>query len=658
MPPSAIGCANSFGLGRGRVNTGRSIAYARQLPERSIAGAAPRAPENVAMFPGPVIISELVTTARRKRAYALRFFYGLILLLLIWEYCFRTFTNVSGNLRVTLTINQMSDLALRIFETFAITQAVVLMFLTPALVAGSIAEERQRKTLDYLLASRLSSAEIVLGKLSARLVQVGVLVTLGVPIQCMLSLFGGIPFDLIVLVYAGTCSTVLFLAAVSVAVSSYSRRPRDAIALVYVLTIVWLFVPTLIATLMPSGGSPWIQIYDWIRPANEWFGATSPFHIMATGYYTSRGPNGPLQGTAWMIGLQLAWGLALVLWSIARLRPIFRKAGEPVRWLRWSTRTSPKKRFLPRPPCGDDAMLWKERHVTRMSRGGKIVGSLIVLCLGALLAYTTFTTAGPAFLELADNGFASFGSTETYQDRATFNLYLRVVGALIYLAWMLGVTSAAATSITSEREADTWTSLIAAPLEGSEILRAKMIGAVWSTRSLGALMLALGLIGIAAGSVHPFGLLVVILETLVFVWFAAALGTFVSLRAQTSMRAMTATIGILIVANGGYLMCCIPFASNSLVTLAGVTPLVEVISLLNYREFEELIHGKSFARSFFSDPDMLLTCVFSTLIYSVGAFTLTALSVAGFDDEIDRPRQDSTNPAGPLVRVEEGEEGG
>ena len=47
-----------------------------------------------------------------------------------------------------------------------------MLVLTPALVAGVIADEKQRKTLHYLMASRLNSAEIVLGKLLVRMLYV------------------------------------------------------------------------------------------------------------------------------------------------------------------------------------------------------------------------------------------------------------------------------------------------------------------------------------------------------------------------------------------------------------------------------------------------------------------------------------------------------
>src|SRR5262249_40229895 len=163
--------------------------------------------------------------------------------------------------------------------------------------------ERQRKTLDYLLTSQLSSAEIVLGKLAARLLQVGVFVTLGVPIQCLMTLFGGIPLELILMIYAGTVSSVLFLATVSLATSIYVKPARDAIFLVYSLLIVWLIAPVLIAFALPSAAGFWTRIYEWIRPINEWVGASSPLYVV-TAYVRSGARSVGFEATAWMIALQ------------------------------------------------------------------------------------------------------------------------------------------------------------------------------------------------------------------------------------------------------------------------------------------------------------------------------------------------------------------
>src|SRR4051812_1826111 len=159
------------------------------------------------------------------------------------------------------------------FTGFAGAQGVALLCVIPALLAGVIADEHQRKTLHYLLASRMSSAEIVLGKLGARLLHAGVLVVMGVPVVCLVALFGGLDPWEVFYVYAGTASMVLFIAGLSLLVSVLARRPRDAILTTYVLVAAWLFLPPAVRS-----------IYDdiayrlpWVPPVNEVVLASNPW---------------------------------------------------------------------------------------------------------------------------------------------------------------------------------------------------------------------------------------------------------------------------------------------------------------------------------------------------------------------------------------------
>ena len=137
---------------------------------------------------GPVVRYELVTTSRRGRFYIARVAYGLFLLALLWDQ-FRVFDvrHPGGG-----TVEEVQTFAEAAFRQFARAQGAALLCLIPALVAGVIADEHQRKTLHYLLASRLSSAEIVLGKLGARMVHVATFVALGLPVVCLLALYGGL----------------------------------------------------------------------------------------------------------------------------------------------------------------------------------------------------------------------------------------------------------------------------------------------------------------------------------------------------------------------------------------------------------------------------------------------------------------------------------
>src|SRR4051812_19353166 len=94
---------------------------------------------------GPVFNVELLTTARRARFYALRFLYGGMVLFQI----FLVYSSWSWRLYRAegLSIHEMAEFANSIFTSFAFLQAAVVLLLTPALVGGVIADERQRKTL-------------------------------------------------------------------------------------------------------------------------------------------------------------------------------------------------------------------------------------------------------------------------------------------------------------------------------------------------------------------------------------------------------------------------------------------------------------------------------------------------------------------------------
>ena len=100
------------------------------------------------------------------------------------------------------------------------------------------------------------------------------------------------------------------------------------------------------------------------------------------------------------------------------------------------------------------------------------------------------------------------------------------------------------------------------PLTGREILRAKMIGPIWGLRWVAYLLFLLWAIGLAVGSIHPFGVVACLVEFVVFTWFLSALGTSFSLRAKNSTRALASSMALLIFLNGGYLFCCIPCGST------------------------------------------------------------------------------------------------
>ena len=139
-----------------------------------------------------------------------------------------------------------------------------MLGLTPALVAGVIADESRRKTLHYLLASRLSGAEIVLGKLLARMLHVGVFLAIGLPVIAGLTLFGGIDPNDVLRIDLGTACTAFALAGLSILVSTVTKRARDAILVTYLIEAVWLFAPWALASWLRSD---FPAVARWLVPA-------------------------------------------------------------------------------------------------------------------------------------------------------------------------------------------------------------------------------------------------------------------------------------------------------------------------------------------------------------------------------------------------------
>src|SRR5262249_40250742 len=141
------------------------------------------------------------------------------------------------------------------------------------------------------------------------------------------------------------------------------------------------------------------------------------------------------------------------------------------------------------------------------------LGLTISVVLAGLLAWGTLLFAVPAFLELTRTGF---GVAPANSSRAGFLVYLRVVSTGVYLVYALGVASDAAAGMTSEHERDTWISLISTPLSGLEIVRGKLLGAVWGIGTTAFVFVLLALAGVLIGSVHPLGFALVLVEIAAF----------------------------------------------------------------------------------------------------------------------------------------------
>jgi ABC-type transport system involved in multi-copper enzyme maturation permease subunit len=544
------------------------------------------------MFPGPVFVHELRAVARRRRSYALRLVFGLFLLYVVVAYArpYRYYIYAGpAPYEGEFSFRELALIGASLFTSVAWLQALSVLILTPALVAGAIGEDREREILSYLLASPLSAGEIVLGKLAARLINLAMLVTVGLPVVSIALFLGGVEPAGVWYCFGWTMSALYFVAAISIFVSTFSKRPRDAIVLAYLYEVFWLFLPAIERGLAQSNA----LLGNWIseaRPVTGFLTGCSPMIVLFDSW---SGTPRLLDDVCWMIGLQVLYGTVLMAWSTLRLRAV--EQGSRLFGLRWmgSSMNVEARPLRARRPCGDDPMLWKECPEA-LATGGRWKAAYRVLMALAFLAgvaYWFYESAIPAIWEMVSYGY---GSTTPSTQRELLNTGVRGFMMCLYPLMALLLAVSAATGFTSEKEKDTWVSLLATPLESAEIIRGKILGAIWRVRYLLAAVLLVLLIGLCCGAVHPLGLLLCLFATGVYSFSFAALGTYISLRAKSSARAIATTLGIGMFCNVGYLFCCFPVITGppSIIVAAGVSPLIVVGATFSFSEFDEFLKGR------------------------------------------------------------------
>jgi ABC-type transport system involved in multi-copper enzyme maturation permease subunit len=594
------------------------------------------------MIPGPVFHSELLTTARRGRYYLLRSAYALTLLLILWA-IYSVWLAETG---VSLSTNQAGWFALSAFGGLAVGQMILVLTLTPALVSGVIADEKRRKTLHYLLASRLTGPEIVIGKLLARMLHVGVLLGVSLPVLSMLVLFGGVDPLLILLACGAAASTAWFLAALSIWVSTIARRAREALFISYGIEFLWLFLPVMVRY-SPSVGWP---IADQVLgTAMDWMAASSPVEVGREKIFFGAlsGPISLAASLVQMIQLQAIAGAILTALAAWQVRPVFRAqegAGSTRRGLLGALTRRRSGRIWSRPALGDRPMLWKELFTSRARGFVRLIAVLLTLTAGGCLLYWTIWLGSMAFLEMWERGYAPEGFRWQFAlDRMRFAWFLQAVIPLIYVAGILSVAGAAASSITSEHEDDTWTSLTATDLTGREIVLAKMLGALWRPRAIVVSIFLLAAFGVITGAIHPLSFPILALSLVVYGWFAVALGTWISLQLRSTWRAQFLTISGLLLVNisGQALLSNLDRWAPLL--WPGFTPyeISKTLLDMNFRQ-QWAVPGRWWGRVFtgveYGPRWLILFGILSLVAYLASAVILTCLALRRFEAVAGRAR--------------------
>ena len=339
----------------------------------------------------------------------------------------------------------------------------------------------------------------------------------------------------------------------SILFSVLARRPRDAILATYVLGVLWLLTPSWLAGISRylDGALVWVPpVVDCLiltNPIRVWSAATLRPRVAAAGYFQrdchSEWGTVSFEGHFAIMAVTrrgCSDSFCVVL-AVAGLRPLRGSAWPGAKpETGWFTRIHARYRqFVEarataalmrnellaaranRPPCSDHPMHWKERF-TRMGGGLRWLGSRpVALFFMVLLGCYLFDL----FYPLLNGPTQGWWNDWTW---VQINSALRNSSSILAALTMLPVAAAAAASITSEREQDTWTSLATTLLTPREIIGGKQYGAIWSARWLGIGLAVLMGVGLFMGAFHPLGVLASLAVLFSSAWLTAAIGVLAS----------------------------------------------------------------------------------------------------------------------------------
>ena len=254
--------------------------------------------------------------------------------------------------------------------------------LTPLFVAGSIVEETDRRTLEFLLATDLRPREIVLGKLWPRLLLVFGVVLVGWPVLAVTQVWGGVD-----VVFVGLASVVVLaelwaVAGISAACAVGATSLRKAMVRSYLwsamaLTLPLCTCPVGVIVALSDADAAYAEMTA--APRGTRFGPPPPAPSSIS----------VLVGTAISLGVHLLVQFLIGLWGLRRATYKLRHARYFYARMPWQQRPRKPQKWEQHPPVPQGSpLLWKEIHLSgqtnRFVRSLSLIPAVVWLCVASV----------------------------------------------------------------------------------------------------------------------------------------------------------------------------------------------------------------------------------------------------------------------------------
>ena len=480
---------------------------------------------NPAWLFGPIFGKELRVSSRRRRNYVMRFVYLALLtgfLTIVWLDAVKFAVSSRA-----YSVSRLAQAGKQIIVIIVWFQFFATQFIAVVMLSTAISDEITRRTLDVLMTTPITSFQIVLGKLSSKLLQLVLLLGVSLPLLAVIRGFGGVPWDYIVSTLCMTLTTLIFVGSLSLFFSTFSRKAY----VVIILTLVVLGLLFVFPLFLINQGSR--SMFKYFIPVILLY-HMNPYAMLDVGTKIMLDPSlvGRIQ-FSWLIhcGFMLTVSAFILFYCVYRIRKIaLAKISDHPNvlaclrrfWnLTFGDKTVTTQANTPIRRVKGPPVVWKELRSRISSREKLIV--LVIIGLEVTMILTMYL-----FPFVVD----AFGLAETHM------FYIWTFLGL----GMLSATVLSSTCITSEKESRSWPLLLTTTLNDWQILFGKFVGVL--RRSLFLWLLLFVYVGLfwLYRCVGPFAFIHLILLIAGTTIFLCGTGFYLSVRLKHTSEAVITNV--------------------------------------------------------------------------------------------------------------------
>ena len=334
-------------------------------------------------------------------------------------------------------------------------QLMLVIAMTPAIMASCLGQEKERGTLFALFGTELTSRQIVLGKLVGRLSLLVPVFFTALPVLVFMVAVNGRGFAVLIMALGQQITLAIALGSICLLIGIWIRRTADAVIVSYlVLGLCYLAIHGL-ATQVPGA-----VCFDPVASLDK---------LLREGAWLALACNLALCALLGAVCLPVAWG---------RLREVC---------LEQRDKLPPRRIWAFRPPVGKDPFRWRECYIIGLApipilrMVPRWLGLAGVFAFSAALAGLIAEYVAPGFLTALWN--TKFGDA--------FAGLRRAGDAVAETVWVMGLVFVlfgdmlllvrCATSVPEEKRRNTWDDLLLTAQSFQEITNGKMWGILQAT---------------------------------------------------------------------------------------------------------------------------------------------------------------------------------